>query len=122
MVQETERTENKLNCFLRKQTDPGCGVFKRQLVHTTIFKMDNQQGPTYCLMLCGSLDGRGVWGRMDTCMCMAEFLCYSSDNIAELLISYAKIQNKKFNSEKKTVVLDSAKCQCQGTNKERMLF
>ena len=23
-------------------------------------------------MLCGSLDKRGVWGRMDTCICMAE--------------------------------------------------
>ena len=23
-----------------------------------------------CSMLCGSLDGRGVWGRMDTCICM----------------------------------------------------
>ena len=21
---------------------------------------------------CGSLDGRGVWGRLDTCICMAE--------------------------------------------------
>ena len=32
--------------------------------------MDNQQGPTVehrelCSVLCGSLDGRGVWGRMD---------------------------------------------------------
>ena len=25
-------------------------------------------------MLCGSLDGRGIWGRMDTCICMAESL------------------------------------------------
>ena len=24
-------------------------------------------------MLCGSLDGRGVWGRMDTCTCMTLF-------------------------------------------------
>ena len=36
-------------------------------VHTAIFKMDNQQGPTVqhrglCLMLCGSLDESGVWG------------------------------------------------------------
>ena len=35
--------------------------------------MDNQQGPTVqhmelCSMLCGRLDGSGVWGRMDTCM------------------------------------------------------
>ena len=33
--------------------------------------MDNQQGPTVehmelCSMLCSNLDGRGVWGRMDT--------------------------------------------------------
>ena len=28
-------------------------------------------------MLCGSLDGRGVWGRMDTCICMGEnvYIC-----------------------------------------------
>ena len=52
------------------------GVWDRH-VHTAIFKMDNQQGPTVehrelCSMLCGSLDGRGVCGRMDTRICMAE--------------------------------------------------
>ena len=26
-------------------------------------------------MLWGSLDGKGVWGRMDTCICMTEYLC-----------------------------------------------
>ena len=36
-------------------------------VHTAIFKMGNQQGPTVqhrelCSKLCGSLDGRGMWG------------------------------------------------------------
>ena len=36
-------------------------------VHTAIFKMENQQGPTVehrelCSMLCGSQDGRGVGG------------------------------------------------------------
>ena len=36
-------------------------------VHTDIFKVDNQQGPTVehielCSVLCGSLVGRGVWG------------------------------------------------------------
>ena len=44
-------------------------------VHTTIFKMDDQQGPVVehrelCSMLGGSLDGRGVWGRMDKCICI----------------------------------------------------
>ena len=43
--------------------------------------MDNQQGPTVqnkelCSMLSGSVEGRGVWGRMDICICMAESLCY----------------------------------------------
>ena len=37
-------------------------------VHTAMFKMDNQQGPTVehmelCSTLCGSLDGRGLWGK-----------------------------------------------------------
>ena len=49
-------------------------------VHTAVFGMDNKQGfavlhMDFCLMLCDSLDGREVWGRVDTGMCMAEFLC-----------------------------------------------
>ena len=31
-------------------------------------------------MLCGSLRGRGVWGRMDTYMCMAESIRVQSSN------------------------------------------
>ena len=39
-------------------------------VHTDIYKIDNQQGPTvqhmeFFSMLCGSLEGKGVWGRMN---------------------------------------------------------
>jgi len=30
-------------------------------------------------MLCGSLDGRGVWRKMDTCICLAESLCCSPE-------------------------------------------
>ena len=42
------------------------GVWDR-LAHTAIFKMGNQLGPTVhpmelYSMLCGSLDGMGVWG------------------------------------------------------------
>ena len=60
-------------------------------MHRLIFKMDNQQEPTVvhrevCLMLCGSLDGRGVWGRMDTCICMADSLHCSSETITMLSI------------------------------------
>ena len=66
-------------------------------VHTVIFKMDNQQTPTIqnmklCTKLCSSLDGRGVWGRMDTCMCMAESLCCSPETITTL-IGFTQTQN-----------------------------
>ena len=45
-----------------------------------MFNVENQQGPAgqlreLCAMSCGSLDGRGVWGRMDTCVSMVECLC-----------------------------------------------
>ena len=50
-------------------------------VHIAIFKMENQQGPMVqhrelCSMSCGSLGGRGLGGRMDTCVCMAKCLCW----------------------------------------------
>ena len=66
-----------------------------------VFKMDNQQGSTVqhmelCLRLCGSLDGRGVGGRMDTCISMAESLGCSPETIITLLIGYTPIQNKKY--------------------------
>ena len=48
-----------------------------------------------CSMCCGSLDGRGVWWRIDTCICKAESFCRSSEMITTLLIGYSQIQNKK---------------------------
>ena len=38
-----------------------------------------------------SLDGRGVWGRTDTCICMAEALHCSSETIPALLMGYIPI-------------------------------
>ena len=58
-----------------------------------------------CSMLCGSLDGKGVWGRMDTCICMAESFHCSPETTTTLLISYTPIQNKKL----KTTVLVTTK-------------
>ena len=46
-------------------------------------------------MLWGSLDGRGVWGEIDTCICMAESLHCSPEINTTLLIGYTPIQNKK---------------------------
>ena len=40
-----------------------------------------------------SLDGRGLWGRIDTCVCMAESLCSSPETTTTLLISSTPIQN-----------------------------
>ena len=48
-------------------------------------KMGNQHMETF-LVLCGSLDERGVWGRMYTCVCMAEFLCCLPETITTWLI------------------------------------
>ena len=44
-------------------------------------------------MLCASLDGSGVWGRMDTCVCVAESLQCASEAITILLIGYMPIEN-----------------------------
>ena len=40
-------------------------------------------------MLCASLDGKWVWGRMDSCIYMAESLCCSPKTTTTSLISYA---------------------------------
>ena len=50
--------------------------------HMAVFTMENQQGPAgqpreLCSVSRGSRDGRGVWGRRDTCTCMAESTCRS---------------------------------------------
>ena len=46
-----------------------------------------------CSMLCASLDGRGVWGRMGIYVCMAESLCCSPETTTTLLTGYAPMQN-----------------------------
>ena len=61
--------------------------------------MDHQQGPTgqhreLCSVLCGSLKGKGVGERKDTCICVAESLCCLPETITTLLISYTPTQNK----------------------------
>ena len=53
-----------------------------------------------CSMLCGSLDERGVCGRMITCIHVAESLGCSPETITILLISYMPIQNKKQTNKK----------------------
>ena len=65
-------------------------------VLAAILIMGNQQGLTllhreFRSLLCVRLDGRGVWGRMDPFICMAESLCCPSETVAALFISYTPI-------------------------------
>ena len=53
------------------------------------------------LILCTSLDRRGVWGRMDTCICTAESFCCAPETITTLLVGYTPIQNKNFEKNKR---------------------
>ena len=46
-------------------------------------------------MSCGSLDGRGVLGEMDTCIGLAESFHYSPKTIITLLACYTPVQKKK---------------------------
>ena len=49
-------------------------------------------------MLCGSLDGKGVWGRMDTSVCVAQSLCCppETNNIVnELATPQYKMKEKR---------------------------
>ena len=55
-----------------------------QYVHTAVLKMVSQHGSAIqhmqlCSVFCGSLDRREVWGRTDTCICMAEPFCCASE-------------------------------------------
>ena len=43
-----------------------------------------------CSMSCASLDGRRLWGRMDTCIHMAKSLCCPPETITALLNGYRK--------------------------------
>ena len=83
------------------------------IVHTAKFTVDKQQGHTgepmeLCSMLCGSLDGRAVWGRMDTCRCMTESLSCPPKIVTTLLIGYTtvkKIKNYLQNWESEGIII-----------------
>ena len=47
-------------------------------------------------MLCGNLCGKGVWERMDTCICMPESLHCPPEPITTLLIGFTSINNILF--------------------------
>ena len=56
-----------------------------------ITNKDQLYSTLYLLNVCGSLHGRGVWRRMDTCICMAKFICCPPETITALFIGYTPI-------------------------------
>ena len=46
-------------------------------------------------------DGRGVGGRMDTCICTPKSRCCPPEIITTLLVGYTQVQNKKWGEKKK---------------------
>ena len=54
-------------------------------------KWITNKNPLYSKRNSASLDGRGVWGRMNTCICMAESLCCPPETITTFLTGYAPI-------------------------------
>ena len=67
-----------------------------------------------CSVSCASLDGSGLQGRTDTCICTAEFLCCSPETTITVLIVYTQIQsgfgvkNFFFKIQKRKVVIGTS--------------
>ena len=59
-----------------------------------------------CSMLCGSLDGKGVWERMDTCIGKAESLYYSPGIITTWFVNWIYPNTKKVHVYKKRIASD----------------
>ena len=53
-------------------------------------------------------DRRRVWGRMDTCICMAKSLHCSPETVITLLIGYIPRQNKNLKRKKKIIIFKNA--------------
>ena len=80
------------------------GKARHTLLHLKwITNKDPVQHRELCSMLPGSLDGRGVWGRKDTCVCLADPLLFTWNyhNVVNRLYS----TTKRFWCSKKKKVL-----------------
>ena len=69
--------------------------------------------------LCGSLDGKGVWGKMDICICMSESLCCSPETITTLLIGYVCMHAKSVQSC--LTLCDPLNCSPPGSSVNKIL-
>ena len=71
-----------------------------------------------CSMSCSSLNGKAVWWRMDTCICMAESLCCPPKTITTLLIGY---QFSSVHSLSPVRLCDPMNCSMPGLHVHREL-
>ena len=73
-----------------------CGVTQgrtrlKRLSSSSIFKIDNQQRPTVqhrelWSIFCNSVNGKRIWKRIDTCICITESLCWIPESNTTLLV------------------------------------
>ena len=88
---------------VRRGIDREFGVVMHTLLCFQWIANKDLQYSTWNSMLCASLDGKGVWGRMDTCVCMAESL--QCEIITTLSVGYTPRENKKFKKEKERKIM-----------------
>ena len=62
-------------------------------------------------MLYGTLDERGVWGRINTCICMAESLCCPPETLTALLLGILQYK-KKFKEKNPWTLWEKARVGC----------
>ena len=94
----------------------GEGIIRECVMH-----MYDQQGPTVqhrelSSMLCGSLEGRRVWRKTDTCVCMAESLCHAPETITTLLIGHCCLVAKSCST-----LCDPRDCSLPGSSVQGIL-
>ena len=83
-------SENKLMAVSREQCVRDSYEDWDLCVQTTSFKVSNQQGPTVqhgklCAVLCGRMNGKGVWGEWIR-VSMTGSLCCPPETVTSLLI------------------------------------
>ena len=76
-----------------------CRTHILKFTSAPIHQTNSASGESWNGVTGGGLDGRGVWGRLDPCIRMAESLCCSPETIITLLIGSTPIQNNKLKQQ-----------------------
>ena len=96
-MERGKRVRLPIQTFVRGSSygppDPNSHFKSAWCTIATFAVSDHVQHTELCSTLCGSLDGRGAWGRLDTCMCVAECFPCSPGTISAFFIGYVVIQS-----------------------------